>query len=243
MHQKSEGIVLRAVKCANGTTILDLYTSAMGRMQCSIGKRGRTHSSGYGMATMPLSILDIECEVHHSAPIQRLKEWKLAYTPTELPFHPFKGSIALFVAELLLRTVYEQEANAALFAFIKQSVIALDQCQRGVANFHLVFLMHLAHFLGIYPNLTSYEEGKLFHLEEAEFITTTVSEGNSLYLAEGDAKALVQLARLSYRTMYLFAMNREQRNRSLALMMDSYRIHLPGMGELRSIEVLQQLSV
>lgn len=243
MHQKSEGVVLRAVKCTNGTTILDLYTSAMGRMQCSIGKRGGAHNKGYGMTTMPLSVLNIEYEVHHTAPIQRLKEWRLAYTPTETPFHPFKGSIALFVAELLLRTVYEQEANPTLFAFIKQSVIALDQCQRGVANFHLVFLMHLAHFLGIYPNLTTYEEGKLFHLEEAEFIATTLSEGNPLYLGTAEAKALVQLARLSYRTMHLFAMNREQRNRSLALMMDYYRIHLPGMGELRSIEILQQLFV
>ena len=51
------------------------------------------------------------------------------------------------------------------------------------------------------------------------------------------------LSRMHYQNMHRFVMNRDQRNRCLSLMMDYYHHHLPGMGTVRSVEVLQQLFV
>lgn len=239
MLQKCEGIVLRSIKCANGTTILDIYSSSMGRAQFSTGRRNPSRKGG-GMLSMPLSIVGLEYEHRPNVQIHRLKEWKLDYAPAEIPFHPLKGAIALFVAELLTRVLVEQEMNLGLFDYLKQSVVTLDRCSKGVANFHLVFLMQLARYLGIYPNLSQYAEGIGFHLQEAEFMPLPLSPDAYLLHPE-EARALHELARMNYQNMGLFAMNRVQRNRCLSLMLDYYQLHLPGMGTLRSVEVLQQL--
>lgn len=239
MLQKTEGVVLRSIKCAGGALILDIYTEVCGRVQYSIGKGGRLHKGGAALA-MPLSIVSLEADVRPSAPVHRLKEWKLAYAPVEMPFHPLKGAIALFMAELLVRVLHEQEANAALYAFVRESVEALDRCRKGIANFHLVFIFRLARYLGIFPNLRGYDENREFSLVEAEYVVQSMRSSEHC-LPPQEARLLPVLARLNYANMYGFAMNREQRNRCLAVMMDYYHLHLPGMGEVRSVEVLQQL--
>ena len=239
MLEKCEGIVLRSIKCANGTTILDIYSSSMGRAQFSTGRRGRSHKAG-GVLCMPLSMVALEYEYRPKEAIQRLKEWKLDYAPVEMPFHPLKGAIALFVSELLTRVLLEQEANRGLFDYLKQSIVTLDRCSKGIANFHLVFMMQLACYLGIFPNLSNYEEGIGFHLQEAEFLPLPLTP-NAYHLHPDEAKALHELARMNYQNMGLFSMNRLQRNRCLALMLEYYQLHLPGMGGLKSVEVLQQL--
>ena len=157
-----------------------------------------------------------------------------------LPFHPLKGAIALFVSELLTRVLLEQEVNKGLFDYLRQSIVTLDRCSKGIANFHLVFLMQLAVYLGIFPNLSRYEEGIAFHLQEAEFLPLPLTP-NAYHLHPDEARALHELARMNYQNMGLFAMNRLQRNRCLALMLEYYQLHLPGMGTLKSVEVLQQL--
>ena len=239
MLEKCEGIVLRSIKCANGTTILDIYSSSMGRAQFSTGRGGRSHKSG-GVLCMPLSMVALEYEYRPKEVIQRLKEWKLDYAPIEMPFHPLKGAIAFFVSELLTRVLLEQEANRGLFDYLKQSIVTLDRCSKGIANFHLVFMMQLACYLGIFPNLSNYEEGIGFHLQEAEFLPLPLTP-NAYHLHPDEAKALHELARMNYQNMGLFSMNRLQRNRCLALMLEYYQLHLPGMGALKSVEVLQQL--
>lgn len=240
MLEKCEGIVLRAIKCANGTTILDIYSSSMGRAQFSSGRRERSCRGGTGVLCMPLSVVSMEYEYRPKDSIQRLKEWKLDYAPAELPFHPLKGAIALFVAELLTRVLHEQEANRGLYDYLRQSIVTLDRCSKGIANYHLVFMMQLACYLGIFPNLTHYEEGIGFHLQEAEFLPLPLTP-NAYHLHPDEAKALHELVRMNYQNMGLFAMNRLQRNRCLSLMLEYYQLHLPGMGSLKSVEVLQQL--
>jgi DNA repair protein RecO (recombination protein O) len=47
--------------------------------------------------------------------------------------------------------------------------------------------------------------------------------------------------RLNYETMGLFAMNRQQRQRCLAIVMDYYRLHLPDFPQLKSLDILQEL--
>ena len=72
--------------------------------------------------------------------------------------------MALFLAEFLYRAIREEAENRPLFAYLQHSVIWLDECREGFANFHLVFLMRLSRFLGLYPNLEDYHTGDYFDL-------------------------------------------------------------------------------
>ena len=82
MWQNTEGIVLRTVKCAGGSVILDVYTALRGRAQYSIGRGSRTRTCR-GAANMPLSLIELEAAVRPHTSAQRPKELTLCYSPLD----------------------------------------------------------------------------------------------------------------------------------------------------------------
>lgn len=140
----------------------------------------------------------------------------------------------------LYRAVREEAENRPLFAYLQHSIIWLDECRDSFANFHLVFLMRLSRFLGLYPNLEDYENGDYFDLLNACF-TPLRPQLHSFYILPAEASRLTMLMRMNYETMHLFAMNRAERTRCLTIMNEYYRLHLPDFPVLKSLEVLKEL--
>ena len=140
----------------------------------------------------------------------------------------------------LYRAVREEAENRPLFAYLQHSIIWLDECGGGFANFHLVFLMRLSRFLGLYPNLEDYHTGDYFDLLNACF-TSIRPQLHSSYINPEEAGRLRQLMRMNYETMHLFGMSRAERARCLTIMNDYYRLHLPDFPALKSLEVLKEL--
>ena len=52
---------------------------------------------------------------------------------------------------------------------------------------------------------------------------------------------LVSLFRLEYKTMHLYTMSRMERNRCVEVILEYYKLHLPGFPEMKSFAVLQEL--
>lgn len=146
----------------------------------------------------------------------------------------------MFLSEFLCRALREETENRPLFAYLQHSVVWLDECRGGFANFHLVFLMRLSRFLGLYPNLEHYAEGDYFDLQAACF-TSLRPQTHSHYIGPQEAARLRRLMRMNYETMHLFGMSRAERARCLSVINDYYRLHLPDFPELRSLEVLKEL--
>ena len=82
--------------------------------------------------------------------MQRVSNIQVYYPFQSIPFDPVKSCIALFVAEVLYKTLKEEESNADLFDFLIHAIQALDLNDRGTANFHLAFLVHYSRYLGFY---------------------------------------------------------------------------------------------
>lgn len=99
--------------------------------------------------------------------------------------------------------------------------------------------MRLSRFLGLYPNMEDYAEGCCFDLLNACFVTEPPSHG--MFVVPAEASRICNLMRMNYDTMYLFGMNRTQRNRCLDIIHEYYRLHLPDFQELKSFRVLQEL--
>ena len=148
--------------------------------------------------------------------------------------------MALFLAEFLYRAMREEAENRPLFAYLEHSVIWLDECKESFANFHLVFLMRLSRFLGLYPNLEDYHAGDYFDMLNACFISIR-PQLHSSYINPEEAGQLCQLMRMNYDTMHLFTMNRAERIRCLTIINDYYRLHLPDFPVLKSLEILKEL--
>ena len=148
-----------------------------------------------------------------------------------------KLTIGLFVAEFLYHALRDEQHDAPLFNYVRNSIEWLDGAEKNFANFHLVFLMRLSRFLGFYPNLE--EENDYFDLRGATFCATPPLHSD--FLMPQEASRIRLLMRMDYPTMHLFRLSRTERNRILELLLLYYRLHLPSFPALRSLSVLQEL--
>lgn len=240
MLQKTVGIVLHSLKYNDTSNIIDIYTEHMGRAAFIVSVPRSRKAAVKTVLFQPLSIVEFEADFRPNATIYKIKEAKSFYPFTSLPYDPFKSAIALFLAEFLYRAIREETENRPLFAYLQHSIVWLDTSSEGYANFHLVFLMRLSRFLGLYPNLDDYSRGDYFDLLNACF-TPLRPQIHSSYINPDEAGRLSQLMRMNYETMHLFGMNRTERARCLTIINDYYRLHLPDFPVLKSLAVLQEL--
>ena len=239
MYQKVTGIVLHSLKYNDTSNIVHVYTRENGRVSFLV-KIPKSRKAGVRpILFQPLAMVDLEVDFRTNASIHRIKEAKTAYPFKSLPYHPFKSAIAMFLAEFLYRALREEQSNEPLFAYLQHSILWLDECEERFSNFHLVFLMRLSRFLGLYPNLDFYQDGCYFDMLNACF-TPSLPKGGT-YLNPDEASRIRLLLRMNYDTMHLFKFNRMERIRCLTVINDYYRLHLPDFPQLRSLDVLHEL--
>lgn len=239
MLMKTRAIVLRTLKYGERQLIADLLTEQAGRISCIVNMpktaRGRNRKQLY----QPMMLLDIEFDLRPTAQLQRIRDVRIDTPYSSIPFDPYKLSITLFLSEFLLHATRGEQQNAALYQYVAASMQWLDMTTRPAANFHLVFIMRLAQFIGFTPNLDDYHEGDFFDLRSATFTSSAPLHND--FLRGVEAMQLRQLMRMRYETMHLFRLSREQRNRILELLLVYYSLHLPAFPELHSLGVVQEL--
>lgn len=110
----------------------------------------------------------IEMEVYHKASreIQHLKELKPLIIFHSIPYDIRKSTVALFLGEILYRTLQEEEPNPPLFEFLQNSIHYFDLIREKFLWFHLIFLVHYTRFLGFFPNNNFSQARKYFDLRE-----------------------------------------------------------------------------
>ena len=153
----TRAIVLNQLRYGDNSLIVDMYTEKMGRQTAFIkgayGKKSRTRSAMF----QPLHM--IETDLHHrvNRQMQRISNAQIYYAFQNIQYNPVKGCIAIFIAEVLYKTLKEEEANQELFDFLVNAIQTLDLNECGTANFHIAFLVHYSRHLGFYlkyDNLT-----------------------------------------------------------------------------------------
>lgn len=240
MQEKTAAVVLHCLKYNDTSHIVNAYTESVGRASYIIKVSRARNASVRPSLFYPLALLDLEAEGRNVSQLRRITEARLLHPLHSLPLDPCKSAIALFLGEFLHHALREEGANRPLFTYLVHSIRILDACEgSAVANFHLVFLMRLSRFLGLYPNLDDYLTGDCFDLLNACFCRRPPLHGH--YLRPEEAAMLPCLMRMDYSTMHLFSFNRYQRVRCLEVLNDFYRLHIPQFPQLRSLEVLQEL--
>ena len=187
MLQKTKGIVLHTLKYNDTSIIVDIYTELSGRASFLVAVPRSRKAAVKSVLFQPLSFIEFEADYRPNATLYRVKEAKSFYPFSSIPYDPYKSAMALFLSEFLYRAIREEAENRPLFAYLQHSIIWLDECREGFSNFHLVFLMRLSRFLGLYPNLEDYHETMHhFGMSRAERTRclTTINDYYSLHLPD-----------------------------------------------------------
>lgn len=239
MLHKTAGIVLRNIKYNDSSNIVDLFTESSGHVSVIVKSARSKKNALKPVLFRNLSFVEFEADFRPTSNLYPVTNVR-SYLPfRSLPYDPAKASIALFLSEFLYRALRQETENRPLFAYLLYSLKWLDECETGYANFHVVFLIRISRFLGLYPNLEHYWPGACFDLINACFVS--LKPFHASWLSPDDSAALMRLVRVNYETMHLFRMNRRERNRCLVLINEYYRLHLPDFPVMKSLEVLNQL--
>lgn len=236
MIERLHAIVLKVVKHNDRTQFVDVLTREHGRMSFAIPE-GSARASHRSSRTMwrPLSMLEFDADVKGGSRLPRPRDTRVYIPYGDLPYNPLKTMVAMFVDELLAGSVWGEQPDEPLYDFVEQSLLLLDNLQRGVANFHIAFAVLLLKLLGIVPDAERSPWQQCYDLRAAEFTDMLPPHDNRLLADE--ALALQALLRINYRNMHLFRLSRTQRQRVLEVINDYYMLHVPDFRRMKSIAV------
>lgn len=236
MNQKTRCIVLKTVKLNDTKIIADVLCRECGRLSLvlSVGRR----SAHRGMF-QPLTVLDIDYTATPKQSLARLSDARIALTYATIPFDGIKLSVAFFIAEFLSYCTRDLHSDPTLYDFVEQNLTWLDVTDSGMANFHLMFMIRMARFLGFYPDTEGYFPGAFFDLREGTFCHSVPCHRD--FLSQVDAEHMMTLMRMRPGTMHLFRLSRAERNRITDFCLQFYRLHIPAFGDMKTLEVLREL--
>ena len=239
MLTKTTAIVLHNIKYGDSKMIVDMFTRAHGRMSFVVTVPKSARSKIRKQFFQPLSMLSLEYDYRPKEQLQKIKEATILHPYSSLPFDMDKLTVGMFISEFLYHSLYGEQSNEQMFDYISDSLQWFDSSPSPAANFHLVFMMRLSRFLGFYPNLDDYVPGCVFDLRNGCF--SSLSPLHSDYLSSAEASLMSLMMRMNYPSMHLFKFTRAQRNRLLDVIVQYYRLHIPGFPDMKSLEVLRNL--
>jgi DNA repair protein RecO (recombination protein O) len=215
------------------------YTNIFGR-QAYVVNGVRSAKNKTGMALFqPLTLLDVVSYHNPKSDLQRMGEYHLLQPLQSIPFAITKNALALFIGEVLYKTIREQEPNAELFRFLVRAVLDLDGLTQGVANFHLYFLVHLNRYLGYAPGNAYFDETPYFDVQAGEF--TALRPAHELFFDTSQTQLFAALLKSSPADLAQLSLSHEQRNRFVDNMLRFLNHHFDTPVSVRSAAVLQEV--
>jgi DNA repair protein RecO (recombination protein O) len=219
MKFKTLGIVLNFIKYRDTSIIVRIYTEKRGLQSYVVNGVRSSRSKGRIALFQPLTLLDMVAYARDSD-LNRLKEYRISEPISSIPFHVGKSAIAIFISELLSKTIREEEENLAMFDFIYQSILVLDHLDQHYSNFHLQFMLKMSRFLG-------------FAIEKADNLRVDMQFPDDL------DPIIDSLIKQPYENT--IEINKNMRREILDVLEKFYRYHFHIQGEFKSIKVLTEV--
>jgi DNA repair protein RecO (recombination protein O) len=234
---KTKGIVIRTVKYGETSLIVTLYTELFGIQSYLVNGVRTSSKRGTGKAVyfQPAAILDMLVYHNDLKNLQRIREFSWAFLYSTIFSDILTNAVAVFIVELLQKTIKQPEPNPELFYFVEDSFLHLDNAEgRVLANFPLFFILHLAGFFGFRIQDIYSRKNSILDLREGQFVSELpphpeVLEGPLAYHA-------AQLLRVRQpEELQELALNQETRRALLQAFQTFYALQIPDFGEMRTL--------
>lgn len=222
MLVKTRGIVLSSIKYKETSVIVNIYTEAIGLKSYIVN--GVRDKKGKAIFFQPLTILDLVVYDNHGKGLNRLSEYRIHKTYTSCLFSAKKIAVLLFLAEVLSKTLKEEHPEEELFNFIVDRLSEFDVLEKEYEDFHLLFLLEYAEYLGIKPS--SAED---------------IEKDFGVKIDKEAVKLLDDLLAFNTYSSYSLSIPSATRRTILLIITDYYEHHFPFMGRIQSLAILKEV--
>lgn len=232
----TKAIVISSVKYGDSDLIVKLYTEVglksylLKRILKS--KKGKLKTAYF----QPLTQLEIVASHNDKGNLNYIKEAKVFYAYQTLATSIIKQTIAIFLSEVLSKSLNEEEANLKLYKYLETSLIWLD-VNDNISNFHLLFLLKLSKYLGFYPDKEN-SNFQYFDLQEACF--TPIKPVNT-FIQDKELNYFKQLLGINFDALHVMRLNAIERQRILEILLHYFELHLPVFKKPQSLSILKTI--
>ena len=180
-------------------------------------------------------------EVYHNEKggLQRLRYANALNPSSSIQVDINKTSLSIFLAEVLYRSIQEEECNPQLFEFLLLVIEQLDKLEGSLANFHLVFMVQLSGYLGFLPAIQPSNKHCFFNKREGVY--EIVKPDHQDWMDKQSTLLLSELVKRTFSDNMKVKMNQKQRYKMIEHMITYYKLHLDKMSEIKSHKVLQAI--
>jgi DNA repair protein RecO (recombination protein O) len=238
MNGKTEAIVLNKIKYSDNSVIVNFLSRDFGRFAALI-RIPKTSKSGLSHAMFfPLTILETEVKLKDTRTIQSVLHCSRVENTDSILCDINKLAIAQFIAEVALKTIREEESNPAVYDFLRNTIIRLNSSIQKLNGIHICFLKDFAALSGFGLHNNYCKGTPFFNLREGMFLPVYTSSAESLDATESMIMARVLTADSE---IGINDLNYTARTDLLKQMLEYYKMHIPGFGEINSIKVLHEV--
>lgn len=228
MLKKTKGLVINYLKYQESSIIVKIFTRELGLKSYIVNSvRSPKAKSKIGFF-QPLTLLDLVVYDKDKPSLHRISEVKLSYAFQRIPFHFHKSGVAMFVAEVLGKSIFENYANESLYDFLEEAIIYLDQEEVNIQLYPISFLLETSKFLGFGSSDSNELFEQLFGLVHDHSFAKEEKE----YLDELMVNTFGSTLKIP--SFY--------RRKILDDLLKFYQLHIEGFSELKSVKVLRSLN-
>jgi len=235
MTVKTEAIVLSAIKYGDADLIVKCYTT-QGLKSYLVkrilgGKKSKKIRASYFQALMQLELVAIH---NDKGQLNYIREAHISKAHHSIHTDIVKQTLAIFMSEILVQSLYEEESNEALFRYLEGAIAWLNE-HSEVANFHLVFLMRLSKHLGFYPDQLN-QDLDFFDLSEGVFSQNRPERD---YISDQKLAIFTKLLGTKFDDLKALRLTSQDRYEALEILIQYFELHLPLFRKPKSLTILK----
>ncbi len=241
MYENLHCIALRTIKYDDRKSIVTAWSAERGRVSLTVPDGGSREARRRRALMMPMSLFEGSVDIKPGREMHSIRDLRPTRVLADMVSNPAKGLVAMFMAEVLEKLLRTAPPDDALTAYIFESVIRLDAMAtgRGVANFPILFMYKLGHYLGIEPDGGTMGRGRVFDMQGGRWRATAPTDGRWLDVEQASGASL--LHRLSFETSERLGLPRQWRREALDRILEYYTMHYVSLVDLKTVEVAKSL--
>lgn len=201
MTHSSPLLVLSYTRIRGNSLVLHTLSAEYGR-RSFIASVSKSSPMAY---FQPLSILDTEITENPRSELWRLRNIMPLYPLDSIRTNLTKNTVALFMGEVLFRTLRDGDGGQELFDWACRSVLMLDSMESDYSNYHLRFLLELAGVMGFRPSQDGLAPFAGPYLKETMALLDSDFAASMLLEFNGKARSGIASALLKYISYHIEA--------------------------------------
>lgn len=187
----------------------------------------------------PLTLLNVVAYRKENNNMQNLKEVALAEPWHNLSGNIAKTAVAVFMAEVFIRAVKQEEQDEQLFAYLENTTRLLNNDSGNLALYPHTYLMGLSRYLGFLPAEQNGADERFFDLLSGHFVP--VPPPHPHYTDGNETEALARFIENYLSNSPLQLPSKAVRDQLLLRLLEYFRVHIETFGTIKSNHVLKEV--